>query len=30
VFEKHGKPEEVSRRFLDRVTKLLGGDFGQR
>jgi hypothetical protein len=28
VFEKHGKPEEVSRRFLDRVAKLLGGDFG--
>jgi phage gpG-like protein len=28
VFEEHGKPEEVSRRLLDRVAKLLGGDFG--
>ena len=28
VFETHGKPEEVSRRFLDRVAKLLSGDFG--
>jgi hypothetical protein len=28
VFEEHGKPEDVSRRFLDRVVKLLGGDFG--
>jgi hypothetical protein len=29
VFEEHGKPEDVSRRFLDRVAKLLGGDFGR-
>ena len=28
VFAKHSQPEEVSRRFLDRVAKLLGGDFG--
>lgn len=28
VFEKHAKPDEVARRFLGRITKLLGGDFG--
>jgi len=28
VFETHAKPEEVSRRFLTRVAKHLGGDFG--
>ena len=28
VFEKYGAPEEVARRFVERVAKLLGGDFG--
>jgi hypothetical protein len=28
VFEKFAKPEDVSRRFLARVAKNLGGDFG--
>jgi phage gpG-like protein len=28
VFEKYGEPEEVSRRFIGRVARLLGGDFG--
>jgi hypothetical protein len=28
VFEKYARPEDVSRRFLERVAKLLGGDFG--
>ena len=28
VFDKHGKPEEVTKRFLGRIAKLLGGDFG--
>lgn len=28
VFEKYGNPEEVSRRFVERVATLLGGDFG--
>jgi hypothetical protein len=27
VFEKYGAPDEVAKRFLDRVAKLLGGDF---
>ncbi len=30
VFERYGgNPEEVSRRFLGRVSRLLGGDFGR-
>lgn len=29
VFEKWGQPEDVSRRFLDRVAQNLGGDFGR-
>ncbi len=29
VFEKYGAPEEVARRFVERVAKLLGGDFGR-
>jgi hypothetical protein len=29
VFEEHGQPKDVSRRFLDRVAKLLGSDFGR-
>lgn len=29
VFDKHGDPEEVSQRFLSRVARLLGGDFGR-
>lgn len=29
VFEEHGKPDDVSRRFLGHVAKLLGGEFGQ-
>lgn len=28
AFEKYGQPEDVSRRFLGRIAKLLGGDFG--
>jgi len=28
VFEKYGQPEEVARRFTERVATLLGGDFG--
>ena len=28
VFEKYGSPEVVARRFVERVAKLLGGDFG--
>jgi hypothetical protein len=28
VFEKFAKPEDVSRRFLARVARNLGGDFG--
>jgi phage gpG-like protein len=28
VLDAHGQPEDVSRRFLERVAKLLGGDFG--
>lgn len=28
VFETYGAPEEVARRFVERVAKLLGGDFG--
>jgi hypothetical protein len=28
VFEEHGKPDEVAKRFLARVATLLGGDFG--
>lgn len=28
VFDKYGNPDEVSRRFLERIAKLLGGDFG--
>jgi hypothetical protein len=28
VFERYAQPDEVSRRFLDRVAKALGGDFG--
>ena len=28
VFEEHGAPEVVARRFVERVAKLLGGDFG--
>ena len=28
VFEKYAREEEVSRRFLTRVAKHLGGDFG--
>jgi len=29
VFEKYGAPEEVAKRFMERVAKLLGGDFGR-
>ena len=29
VFEKYGAPDEVAKRFMDRVAKLLGGDFGR-
>jgi hypothetical protein len=29
VFEKYAQPEQVSRRFLERVAALLGGDFGR-
>jgi len=29
VFERFGQAEDVSRRFLDRVARSLGGDFGQ-
>lgn len=29
VFERYGDPEEISRRFLGRVARLLGGDFGR-
>ena len=28
IFEKYAEPSQVSRRFLERVTKNLGGDFG--
>lgn len=28
VFETYGAPEEVAKRFVERVAKLLGGDFG--
>lgn len=28
VFEKYGQPEDVAKRFIERVAKLLGGDFG--
>lgn len=28
VFDQHGTPEVAAKRFLDRVAKLLGGDFG--
>lgn len=28
VFEKYRQPEDVARRFLGRIAKLLGGDFG--
>ena len=29
VFDKYAQPEQVSRRFLERVAALLGGDFGR-
>jgi len=29
VFEKYGQPDQVSRRFLERVAALLSGDFGR-
>ncbi len=29
VFEKYGAQEEVAQRFVERVAKLLGGDFGR-
>jgi len=29
VFEKYARPEDVSRRFLERVATNLGGDFGR-
>jgi phage gpG-like protein len=29
VFEKYGAPEDVAKRFMERVAKLLGGDFGR-
>lgn len=29
VFEEYGAPEEVAKRFVERVAKLLGGDFGR-
>ncbi len=29
VFEKYAQPEQISRRFLERVAAQLGGDFGQ-
>jgi len=29
VFDKYADPEQVSRRFLERVAALLGGDFGR-
>jgi phage gpG-like protein len=29
VFEKYGAPDVVAKRFVDRVAKLLGGDFGR-
>jgi phage gpG-like protein len=28
IFEKYAEPSQVSRRFLERVAKNLGGDFG--
>lgn len=30
VFDKYAQPEQVSRRFLERVAALLGGDFGRK
>lgn len=29
VFEKYGQPADVAKRFVERVAKLLGGDFGR-
>jgi hypothetical protein len=29
VFEGYGQPENVAKRFMERVASLLGGDFGQ-
>lgn len=29
VFDKYAQPEQISRRFLERVAALLGGDFGR-
>jgi len=29
VLEEHGAPEVVARRFIERVAKILGGDFGR-
>jgi hypothetical protein len=28
VFERYAQPEQISRRFFERVTVLLKGDFG--
>jgi hypothetical protein len=28
VFEKYGQPDQVAKRFMERVANLLGGDFG--
>lgn len=29
VFEKYGAPKDVAKRFVERVAKLLEGDFGR-
>jgi hypothetical protein len=28
VFDKYAQPEQISRRFIERIAALLGGDFG--